>query len=77
MCWDLMGPVISLQVNNGQGSVRHSGETREEWNRAVSKIGRDFLIKEVRLCNSLPDTNTVRNGLLPHWAKICALPSIA
>ncbi len=51
------------QVDNGQGSVRHSGETREEWNRAVSKIGRDFLIKEVCPSNS-PPLDTVKNCFL-------------
>ena len=35
-----------MQVGNAKGSVRHSSGTREEWNSAVSKIGRDFLIKE-------------------------------
>ena len=37
-----------MQVDNAQGSRRHSSETREEWHRAVVKIGRDFLIKEAR-----------------------------
>ncbi len=46
VCCDDVEAMTVLQVNNGQGSVRHTGETREEWNRAVSKIGRDFLIKE-------------------------------
>ena len=39
-------------MDNAQGSTRHSSETREEWNRAVSKIGRDFLIKEA--CSQHP-----------------------
>lgn len=37
-----------LQVDSARGAVRHNADTREEWQRTVSKIGRDFLIKEVR-----------------------------
>lgn len=37
-----------MQVDNAKGQSRHSADTRDEWERAVSKIGRDFLIKEVR-----------------------------
>ena len=38
---------MRMQVNGAKGAVRHGAETREEWHRAVGKIGRDFLIKEV------------------------------
>ena len=38
-----------MQVDSAKGQLRHSADTRDEWERAVSKIGRDFLIKEVRL----------------------------
>ena len=43
-----------MQVDSAKGQSRHSADTRDEWERAVSKIGRDFLIKEVRLWVPLP-----------------------
>lgn len=39
----------TMQVDSAKGQTRHGADTCDEWERAVSKIGRDFLIKEVRL----------------------------
>ena len=41
------GRAWHLQVDSARGAVRHNADTREEWQRTVSKIGRDFLVKEV------------------------------
>ena len=42
------GGAWRLQVDSARGAMRHNADTREEWQRTVSKIGHDFLVKEVR-----------------------------
>ncbi len=40
--------MLLLQMDSERGLVKHSSEKADEWHHATSKIGRDFLVKQVR-----------------------------
>lgn len=42
-----------MQMDSEHGVKKHSAEKADEWHSATSKIGRDFLVKQVP-CQPLP-----------------------
>ncbi len=40
--------VYLLQMDSERGVIKHSAEKADDWHRATSTIGRDFLVKQVQ-----------------------------